>query len=253
MIIKSKEELSALREGGKILAEILKKVSAETKPDVKAEELNRLAESLILKSGGKSAFKGYSSKHDVSPFPSALCISINDQVVHGIPTSRKIKEGDLVKLDLGLHYKGFFTDTALTVGIGEISKEAKKLSQTTEEALHLGIREAKVGARIGDISSAIQKHLDKNHIGIVRNLAGHGVGLEVHEEPLIPNHGEAGMGPKLKNGLVLAIEVMTTLGSGKIKLAKDGWTYVSADGTLGAHFEHTVVVKKEGTEILTKA
>lgn len=252
MIIKSLKELKALREGGKILAKILKEVAAEVKPGVKAEELNRLAESLILKSGGEPAFKGYSSKHDLSPFPDALCVSINEGVVHGIPTARIIKEGDLVKLDLGLKYKGFFTDTALTAGVGKISEEAERLSDVTKEATYLGINQVKAGARIGDIGSAIQKHLDKNKIGIIRDLAGHGVGLEVHEEPLIPNYGEAGTGPELKEDMVLAIEVMTTLGSGKIKLAEDGWTYVSADNTYGAHFEHTVVVMKEGVEILTK-
>ncbi|MDP3710418.1 MAG: type I methionyl aminopeptidase [bacterium] len=251
MIIKSKEELEALREGGKILAKILKEVAAEVKPGIKAKELNRLAESLILKSGGDPAFKGYSSKHDLSPFPAALCVSINEEVVHGIPTDRKIKEGDLVKLDLGFKYRGFFTDTALTLGVGKISREAKNLSMVTKEATDLGISRVKAGVRIGDISSVVQKHLDKNHIGIIRDLAGHGVGLEVHEEPLIPNHGEAGTGSEIKEGMVLAIEVMTTLGSGKIKLAKDGWTYISADGTLGAHFEHTVVVTKKGAEILT--
>lgn len=254
MIIESSEQLKALRKGGKTLAEILQKVAAETKPGVKAEELNRLAESLILKFGGKPAFKGYKSKKDVNPFPASLCVSTNEGVVHGIPTRRKLREGDLVKLDLGIKWpsdKGLFTDMALTVGVGKISKEAERLSVATKEAMYLGISQIRAGARIGDIGSSIQKHLDKNKIGIIKDLAGHGVGLEVHEEPLVPNYGEPGKGLELLEGMVLAIEVMTTLGSGKIKLADDGWTYVSADNTLGAHFEHTVVVTEKGAEILT--
>lgn len=235
------------------MAQILREVVVEVKPGAKAKELNRLAESLILKSGGKPAFKGYPSKGGL-PFPATLCVSINEEVVHGFPANKTLQEGDLVKLDLGMKWpadRGFFTDTAVTVGIGGISGEAEKLVKATEKALAEGIKKVKSGSRVGDISSAIQICLEQNKIGIVRDLAGHGVGHAVHEEPLIPNFGKKGVGPELVEGTVLAIEVMTTLGNGKIKLAGDGWTYTSADGTLGAHFEHTVAVTEKGSEILT--
>ena len=254
--IKTKEEIEILRKGGKILAEILKELAEKTKLGVSALELDRLAEGLILKSGGEPAFKGYELQSSSFPFPSALCVSINQVVVHGIPTDEKFKNGDIVKLDIGLKWPagkgGLFTDTAVTVAVGKISVEEKKLLRATKKATMTGIKQVKPGKRIGDISSAIQKILDKERIGIVRKLAGHGVGYEVHEDPLVPNYGKKGTGIELKEGMVLAIEVMTTLGSGDVRMAPDGWIFESVDGTTGAHFEHTVVVTEEGVEILTK-
>ena len=249
--IKTKQEIELLRKGGKILAGILKELAAKTKTGVSALELNGLAEGLILKSGGEPAFKGYGSP----PYPATLCISVNDAVVHGIPTDDKFKDGEVVKLDIGMKWpagkNGLFTDMAVTVTIGKISADKKKLLRATKKAMMLGIKQVRLGKRIGDISSAIQKILDKEGIGIVRKLAGHGVGYEVHEDPLIPNYGKKGTGIELKEGMVLAIEVMTTLGSGDVKISSDGWTFESADGATGAHFEHTVVVTKNGAEILT--
>ncbi len=249
--VKTKEEIEILRRGGKILAEILQELAQKTKPGISALELDRLAESLILKFGGEPAFKGYGSP----PFLATVCISVNEGVVHGIPTETKFKSGDVVKLDVGMKWPagktGLFTDTAVTVAVGKISAEEKKLLRVTKKATMLGIKQIRPGARIGDISSAIQKILDKEGVGIVRKLAGHGVGYEVHEDPLIPNYGKKGTGLEIVEDMVLAIEVMTTLGSGDVKVAPDNWTFESSDGTTGAHFEHTVVVTKKGVEILT--
>lgn len=239
------------------MAGILKKVAEAAREDVTGLELDRLAEGLVLKSGGEPAFKGYKTENE-PPFPATICFSVNEGVVHGIPTDRKLKLGDLVKLDIGMKWpgkgsaRGFFTDTATTVSVGEISEPAKKLMDSTKTAMDLGIKAVKAGVRVGDVSYAIQNYLDGQKIGIIKELAGHGVGYEVHEDPLVPNYGKPGKGIELLENMVLAIEVMTTLGSGKVKLAKDQWTYESADGSLGAHFEHTVVVTGKGAEILTR-
>lgn len=263
--IKTKEEISVLREGGKLLSKILKEVVKAAKPGVSTLDLDKLAEELIVQFGGSPAFKGYKTKEQKDPYPATLCISINDEVVHSIPSKEKIlREGDLVNFDIGMRWpvsseqesgpsdkKGLFTDMAVTLGIGKISAEAEKLLNTTREALNLGIKAVKEGRYVGDVSSTIQKYLKKNKIGIVRELAGHGVGYAIHEEPLIPNYGRPGTGPELKEGMVLAIEVMTTLGDGKVVMEEDGWGFKSADGTLGGHFEHTIVVTKEGAEVLT--
>lgn len=255
--VKTKEEIEILRTGGGKLAAILKKTAEASRLGVSCLELNSLAERLIFESGGEPAFKGYKSKGGDFPFPAALCVSINSEIVHGIPKDRKLVEGDLLKLDLGMRWpagtKGLFTDTALTLEIGKIPVSARRLVKITREALAKGISRIRDGARVGDISSAIQNCLDKNRVGIVRDLAGHGVGYAVHEDPLVPNYGQAGVGPVLKTNMVLAVEVMTTLGNGRIKLAEDGWAYQSADGALGAHFEHTVAVTDAGAEILTEA
>ncbi|MBI2640779.1 MAG: type I methionyl aminopeptidase [Candidatus Sungbacteria bacterium] len=262
--IKTGEEIKVLREGGKRLAGILAEVVEAAKEGVSTLELDRLAESLIFKSGGTPSFKGYRLKETKIPYPGSLCVSVNAEVVHSIPRADKIlKEGDVVGLDIGMQYPGkwqkadgkwrdgLFTDMAVTVGIGKISKEAERLIKATKEALDSGIYAVRPGAHVGDIGYAVQKHLEKNKLGIIRDLAGHGVGYEVHEEPFIPNYGKAGQGPELKEGMVLAIEPMATLGDWRVELQDDEWTFRTADGSMSAHFEHTVAVTDKGVEVIT--
>lgn len=236
------------------MGNILNHLAEETKTGVSPLRLDALAEGLILKSGGKPAFKNYKTKDSPIPFPATLCVSANEEIVHGIPDDLPFCEGEIIKLDIGMRWpakRGLITDTALTVAVGKVGLEADRLIRATREALALGIGEVKDGARIGDIGAVIESYLKKNKIGIVRNLAGHGVGYDLHEDPVIPNYGHKGSGPEIKKGMVLAVEIMTTLGDGRIKSSPDGWTLKSADGTLGAHFEHTVVVTGRGAEVLT--
>lgn len=253
--IKSKEEIAILREGGKRLAEILEKVAKAVKPGVSTSELDGLAEGLIFAYQGTPSFKGYKIRETKIPYPGSLCASVNDEVVHAIPRRERIlKEGDIIGLDIGMRYptqNGLYTDAAVTVGVGEISVEADKLIRLTKEALETGIKMVRAGARVGDIGHAVQKFLENNKLGVVRDLAGHGVGHAVHEEPLIPNYGKPGSGPELKEGMVIAIEPMATLGGWRVVLDDDEWTFRSADGSLAAHFEHTVAVTKDGAEVLT--
>lgn len=250
--IKTKEEIKILREGGRRLAKILTAVVEVVKPGISTLDLDRLSESLIFKCGGKPAFKGYRSKEGLI-YNFSSCISVNDELVHGMPRKDKfLKEGDILGLDIGIKWQGLFTDTAVTVGVGKITKEAERLLHSTEDALEIGIRVVKPGVKFGDISYAIQRRLEKDRLGIIRDLAGHGVGYELHEEPLIPNFGKPGTSLEIREGMVFAIEPMATLGDWKIKLASDGWTLKTVDGSLSAHFEHTLAVTKEGVEVLTK-
>lgn len=263
--VKTREEIEILREGSKRLAKVLEKVVSAVKPGLSTFELDQLAEELIFESGGEPAFKGYTVREVKKPYPATMCISVNDEIVHAIPRrDRILKEGDVVGLDIGMFWpvdqnqnlkfksqKGLYTDMAVTIGIGKISLDAERLIRATKEALDLGIQEVKAGAHIGDIGHAIQRHLERNKLGIIRDLAGHGIGYELHEEPLIPNYGKRGSGPELKEGMVIAIEPMATLGDWRIILDDDGWTFRTADGSLAAHFEHTVVVRRDGGEVLT--
>jgi len=267
--IKTKQEIEVLREGGGRLAGILKKIVSAAKPGLSTWELDRLAEELIFEFGGRPSFKGYKGKRDPRPYPGSMCISVNDEIVHAIPRQDKIlKEGDVVGLDIGMWWpanaassfqlpasskrkNGLCTDMAVTIGIGEISPEAERLIRASREALDLGIRAVHPGARVGDLGYAIQKHLEAHNLGIIRNLAGHGVGYEVHEEPLIPNFGQPHTGVELKENMVIALEPMATLGDWRVRLADDGWTFKTVDGSLGAHFEHTLAVTKSGAEVLT--
>ncbi|QQG42627.1 MAG: type I methionyl aminopeptidase [Candidatus Giovannonibacteria bacterium] len=255
MIIKNQKELEILREGGKKLAAVLAEVARRAIVGVSARELDALAEKLILKAGGKPSFKGYKVKDTLMPYPGSLCVSINDEVVHGLPTDRVLKAGDIVGLDIGMWYEGLCTDTALTVLVGG---GTNKLIEATKKSLEIGIAEVRVGAHVGDIGYAIQKYLEKEAslpdgqgFSVVRELVGHGVGHAVHEDPEIPNFGKRGAGPELIEGMVIALEPMATDGSPKVKLAADGWTWLTRDGSRAAHFEHTVVVTKDGAEILT--
>ena len=252
MIIKNTEELKILRDGGKRLHDILMQVVSRVVPGIKTIELDVLAEELILKQGGMPAFKGYKTYDATSSYPATLCTSINDEVVHGIPGERELQEGDIIGLDIGMQFGGLFTDTAVTVPVGNIDQFYQKLIDTTREALMLGIKEARAGARLGDIGHAIQSHSEAAGFSVVKELVGHGVGRKVHEEPEIPNWGERGTGAVLKEGMVIALEPMLNEKGDCVKLAEDGWTYVTYDGSRSAHFEHTIVVTKNGAEIITQ-
>ena len=269
--IKTKEELVLMRENGKRLAAVLHRVVAAARPGIATGELDELAEMLILQSGGRPSFKGYHIKGVAGSYPATMCISLNEEVVHGIPRKDRIlQEGDVVGLDIGMWWPSFAkatagkpsgnqnyqkplcTDMAVTIGIGKISSEAERLIKATRESLEIGIAQVKSGATIGDVGNAIERFLKKQHLGIVRDLAGHGVGYELHEEPLIPNYGKAGKGVELKEGMAIAIEPMATLGDWRVVLASDQWTFKTIDNSVGAHFEHTMAVTKDGVDILTK-
>jgi methionyl aminopeptidase len=250
--IKTKKEIEILREGGRILAFVLHEVAKNARLGVMTMELDRLAEELIKKKGGSPSFKNYKTSDDKIPYPASLCVSINDEVVHGIPSERKLKDGDIVSLDLGLEYKGFYTDIAVTVPIGKVSKNAKKIIDATKKSLDKGIKIIKENVFTGDIGYAIQSYAESKGFNVVRRLVGHGVGYDVHEDPQVPNFGKPKTGIQLKTGMVLALEPMLTDGDFDIIIDKDNWTWKTKDGSLSAHFEHTIVVTKSGAEILTK-
>lgn len=251
--LKTPEEIAIMAEGGKILKEILYQMAEAVRPGVTTEEIDKLARELVLSWAKKlpeakisSSFCGYRG------FPGFVCISVNEEVVHGIPSPEKtLAEGDIVGLDFGIVYRGFHTDSAVTVPVGKISKEAEKLLRVTQEALELGIQEAVIGQTVGDIGQAVQKHAEKNGFGIVKELVGHGVGRKLHEEPYVPNYGKKGEGEILKEGMVIAVEPMVTAGKPAVEVAKDNWTYKTKDHSWAAHFEHSVAVTKEGPRVLT--
>lgn len=254
---KTEEEIAIMREGGKIHARILKEVAKKVKPGVKTSELNTYAEQLIDEAGGTASFLGYQPYDAKRPYPAALCVSINEEIVHGIPNEgggRILFEGDIVTLDLGLTYNGFITDGAITVPVGKIDKKAEDLIRATKEALDKGISAMRVRGHIGDIGAAIMEVAVRHKFGIVEGLSGHGVGYSVHEEPYVPNKAKRGEGPEIRPGMVIAIEPMFSLGSREIKKLSDGYTYITRDKSLSAHFEHTVAVGYDGKiEILTKS
>ena len=229
-------------------AEVAQKAVVGTK----TTELDILAEKMIREVGGQPSFKNYKTPDDKVPYPASLCVSVNEEIVHGIPGGRILKDGDVVSFDLGMEYKGFFTDSAITVSVGKASEQAKKLIATTQEALNLGIGAVKIGAFVGDIGHAIQTYAERSGFNVVRRLVGHGLGRKAHESPEIPNWGAKGKGEILQEGEVLAIEPMITAGHYDIFLDKDLWTWKTKDGSLSAHFEHTVIVTKTGAEIITK-
>lgn len=271
MIIENPKELEILREGGKRIAAVLQEVARSAIAGVSARELDALAETLILKAGGKPSFKWYKTKSapaspagESMPYPGSLCVSINDEVVHGLPTDRVLRNGDVVGLDVGMWWGGLCTDTALTVLVTQtkfrsasdlnlVWVKSNKLIEATKKSLEIGIAQIRAGARVGDIGYAIQNFLEKEGFGVVRELVGHGVGRAVHEDPEIPNWGKKGAGPVLEEGTVIALEPMATERSPEVKILPDGWTWVTRDGSRAAHFEHTVVVTRDGAEILTQA
>lgn len=251
--IKTTEEIVLLRESGRRLAAVLLEVKKIIKPGVTTEELDALAEKLIRAGGDTPPFLNYTPHGARHPFPASLCVSLNDEIVHGIPSSdRVIKEGDLVSIDLGLTHKGMITDAALTVAVGEVSDEIHTLIKETERSLYAGIKAARGGKHIGDIGAAVERVAHEHGYGVVRELGGHGVGHHVHEEPYVPNYGKKGTGPILKPGMVLAIEPMFMLGREDIRVMPDGYTIISQDGSISAHFEHTIVITENGAEIVTK-
>lgn len=253
-MIYDEKEIKILREGGKRLAFILNKVSEKVVSGVKVSELNDFAEKLIYEGGDKPAFLHYKPEGADFSYPASLCVSVNDEIVHGISKAngRVIEEGDIVGIDLGLTHEGLITDMAVTVGVGKIDDDAKKLIEKTKQALYEGIKVVKQGATTGDIGFAISNFAKPSGFGIVEDLGGHGVGKHVHEEPFIPNTGQKGKGEKLKAGTVIALEPMLNEGTKNIYLSDDGYTFKTEDGGRSAHFEHTVLVTEGGSEILTK-
>ncbi|HYI01635.1 type I methionyl aminopeptidase [Hyalangium sp.] len=245
--IKSADEIVLMREAGRIVCEILDELEEAVAPGVTTWELDALAEKLIYAKGAKPAFKGYLG------FPSCLCASINYEVVHGIPSKkRKLAEGDLMKLDFGVVYRGFFGDSARTVPVGKVSREARGLVEVTRESLQKAIAASVPGNRIGDISHAVQSHVEARGYSVVRNFTGHGIGRKLHEKPEVPNFGEPGSGMKLRPGMTIAIEPMVNLGTAEVALLEDDWTAVTLDHKLSAHFEHTVLITDHGPEVLTR-
>lgn len=249
--VKNEKDLAILRAGGRRLAQILVQVAARVKPGVTTGELDDYARELVRAGGDKPAFLGYRPPGSFLAYPAALCTSVNDEVVHGIPSKRELKAGDIVGLDLGLEHDGLFTDHAITVPVGKVGPELTELINTTQEALRRAIAAVKGGATIGDIGAAVEKYIRPLGYGIVEDLCGHGVGYKIHDEPLIPNFGRAGTGRKLRVGEILAIEPMINLGRPAVRLEKDGFTFTTSDHLPSAHFEHTVVVTKDGAEIIT--
>ena len=243
--IKTKENVAIMKEGGEILAKILRKLAEEVKPGITTNHLEKLARELVLYYGVKPSFLGYDG------YPAALCTSVNDEIVHGMPSDRVLKDGDVLKLDMGVLHKGFHTDSAVTVLVGNPDKEKQKLINVTREALKIGISKVKVGNALGDIGSTIQKYVEKSGFNVVRDLVGHGIGKELHEPPQVLNYGVPGEGEELKEGMVIAIEPMVVTGDWRIKNGKDGFGFITKDGGLAAHFEHTVAVTKSGSSVLT--
>ena len=246
--VKSTGELAAMRESGRMLAGVLSLLKAEIKPGMTTKDLSVIAARELRKLGGSPAFLGYQG------FPDVLCVSVNEEVVHGIPSEHKvIQNGDIVSLDFGVTYKNMVTDAAISVIVGKaISSKDTDLVKNTEQSLNFGIATVHDGVQTGDIGSTIEAELSKHKYGIVRDLVGHGVGDHVHEDPNVPNYGKAGTGPKLKKNMTIAIEPMATLGSERVQIANDGWTVLTWDGSRAAHFEHTVAVTEDGAEIMTQ-
>ncbi len=242
--IKTEKDIEAMREGGKILAKIIKEVKSRIKPEITTQYLNKVAEDLVLKYKAKPSFLGYDN------FPAVICVSVNEEVVHTPPSQRIIKEGDLVVLDIGIKYKGFHTDMAETVLVGNVDYEVTRLVKATKKALKLGIKKARPGNTFGDIGNTIERYVKDQGFSIVRDLCGHGIGRELHEDPQILNYGKRKTGPVIKKGMVFCLEPITSMGNGKIERDERG-AYKTKDGSMSAHFEHTIAITEKGTEVLT--
>lgn len=246
IICKSPAEIEKMRKSARLVREILYELRDRVRPGVTTRELEDFAEKRLTEAGAKPAFKGYRG------YPCCLCTSVNEELMHGIPSGRRLKEGDILGLDLGVVLDGFYGDSAITVPVGETNESAKRLLKVSDEALELGILKARLGNRIGDISAAVQEHVEKNGYSVVREFVGHGIGRALHEDPQIPNYGQPGHGPALKEGMVLAIETMVNSGRPELRILGDQWTAVTADGKNAAHFEHMVAVTKNGPDVLTR-
>lgn len=243
--LKSNIEIDIMRKAGQIVAEALLKIEEAIRPGITTKELDKIAEEYIISCGARPSFKGYHG------FPATICSSVNEEVVHGIPGERVLKEGDIISVDCGAFFQGFHGDAARTFPVGKVTPEAQRLIDVTRDSFFEGIKYAKVGNRLGDISSAIQEYVEKNNFSVVRDYVGHGIGREMHEEPAVPNYGKKGRGMRLSKGLVLAIEPMVNMGTFAVKELNDGWTVVTYDGMLSAHYENTVAILENGPEILT--
>lgn len=247
IVLKTEEEIEKIRTASKYAMEMLVYLKEFIKDGVKTKDLERICEERLKKlKNVRPAFKGYNG------YPYALCVSVNEEIVHGMPSDRTLKEGDIVSLDFGVVYDGYYGDVAVTYGVGKISDAAQRLLRVTEEALYKGIEMAREGNRVSDISYAIQSHVERNGFSVVKEFVGHGIGRSLHEEPQVPNFGEKGKGIRLKKGMVLAIEPMVNMGGSEISIASDGWTAYSRDLSLSAHFEHTVAIREAGPEILSR-
>lgn len=248
--IKTKKEIDFIKESCRIVAETLRLVGSNAKAGVTTLELDQIAEDYIRSNNAIPAFKGY-SQGGLPGFPGSICTSLNDAVVHGIPGSVKLEEGDIISLDVGVLKNNYYGDAAITVAVGKISDTKRKLLEVTEKSLSLGIEQAKSGNKVHDISSAVQEYVEQNRFSVVRDLCGHGVGKFLHEDPAVPNFGKKGTGPKLKDGMTIAIEPMVNAGNYEVKTASDSWTVLTSDGSPSAHFEHTILIVNDSPEILT--
>jgi methionyl aminopeptidase len=247
IVSKSKVELDLMRDAGRIVALTHKELQQAVRPGITTKELDQIADDFIRKQGALPSFKGYHG------YPASICASVNEELVHGIPGNRTLLEGDIISIDIGANIHGYHGDSAWTWGVGEISETARKLLDVTEQSLYKGIEQARDGNRLSDIGHAVQSYVESHGFSVVREYVGHGIGQKMHEDPSIPNYGPAGRGPRLNAGMTLAIEPMVNVGSYKTRTLQDNWTVVTADGSLAAHFEHTVAVTEDGPEILTKA
>ncbi len=247
IVLKSTRELGRMRAAGRILAEVKERLRRIVKPGVSTQEIDADVEAFIVSRGAQSAFKGYRG------YPATVCTSINEEIVHGIPSpKRKLREGDIIGLDLGCMVEGYYADCAITLAAGPVPPRVQELLDVTRESLDKAIVQSRAGNRLGDISHAVQSHCESHGFGVVRAFVGHGIGKQLHEEPQVPNFGEAGRGPVLKPGMVLAIEPMVTMGSWEVRVLEDGWTAVTADGSWAAHFEDTIAITDDGPEVLTR-
>jgi methionyl aminopeptidase len=246
IVCKSSAEIERMRRANVLVADVLAELAAMVEPGVTTADLDAAAERLVRAAGAEPAFKGYRG------YPATLCASVNEEVVHGIPAKRALNAGDIVSLDMGVKLGGFYGDSAVTVPVGQVTDDIQRLLRVTREALDLGIAEVRLGGRISDIGHAIQRHVEQNGFSVVREFVGHGIGAALHEEPQIANYGEPGRGPRLAEGMVLAIEPMVNMGRPNVRMLPDGWTAVTRDGSLSAHFEHTVAVTKDGPDVLTQ-
>lgn len=251
VIIKTDKEIEIMRKAGRLLSNVISQVASAVHPGISTLSLDDLAEKLIIESGAKPGFKDYGQGKN--RYPATLCTSVNEEVVHSIPSRDKIlKEGDIIGLDCGLIYKGYFSDMAITVPVGRISSQAEELIRITKKSLNIAIQMVKAGVRLGNVSSAIQSCAEKNNFSVVRDLTGHGIGKELHEPPVILNYGRPNTGIILEKGMTLCFEPMINIGDWRVKTLKDGWAIVAKDNSLSAHFEHTILVTKSGAEVLTK-
>jgi methionyl aminopeptidase len=245
ILLKSRQEIAIMAEAGRLVAATLAELKRVIEPGITTRELDEIAASFIARNGGRAVFKGYQG------FPASICTSINEEVVHGIPGLRQLKNGDIISIDVGVEINGYVGDAAITVPVGEVEPEILRLLQVTEGSLARGIAQAKVGNRLSDISHAIQTYVESNNFSVVRDYVGHGIGRQMHEAPQIPNFGPPGRGPRLEEGMVLAIEPMVNMGTYHVRTLDDGWTVVTQDGKPSAHFEHSVAITTDGPVILT--